>query len=241
MPTPTPQASELPSSVGLVAGQSADKDAAERFSNVKAVYDWIAPYYSVSSRLFHTTAHDCALRLSGIRDGSRVLEVAIGTGELFRKLIARNPAGHTVGVDFSTEMAARTLRAATAKAPDARSSCSSSDARSLPFADGSFDTVFVCFLLELLPPGGAVGALEEFRRVLAPDGRLALVLTGQDRNYFNAIYEQCTRYAPSVWGRQIEREVPALMRNLDLKIVQEERTLQNGVPARVLVAQSSRV
>lgn len=237
MSTVTPPLSEVSPPIEVVAREAADVASAARFRNVKWVYDRIAPVYPVSSRLFHTTAHDRALRLAEVRDGSRVLEVAIGTGELFRKLIARNPSGHTVGVDFSSEMAAWTLRAARAASPGVRSSCSSSDARRLPFPDGAFDNLFACFLLELLPAAGVVEALAEFRRVLAPNGRLALVLTGQDRGYFNALYGQCTRFAPAVWGRQIEREVPALLRTSDLEILHDARTWQNGFPARVLVAQ----
>lgn len=241
MSTTTPPLSEVSPSIGVVPQEPSDTVAPARFRNVKAVYDRIAPLYPVSSRLFHTTAHDRALSLAAIRDGSRVLEVAIGTGELFRKLIARNPSGHTVGVDFSSEMAAWTLRAAKSASPGARSSCSSSDARRLPFADRVFDNLFACFLLELLPAAGVIEALAEFRRVLAPNGRLALVLTGQDRGYFNALYGQCTRFAPAVWGRQIEREVPALLRAADLKIAHDARTWQNGFPARVLIAQPASV
>ena len=237
MSTTTPQMSEVSPSIGLVSKEASDSVAPARFRNVRAVYDRIAPLYPVSSRLFHTTAHDRALSLAGIRNGSRVLEVAIGTGELFRKLIARNPAGHTIGVDFSSEMAAWTLRAAKAASPRSRSSCSSSDARCLPFTNAAFENVFACFLLELLPADGVVATLAEFRRVLAPGGRLALVLTGQDSGYFNALYGQCTRFAPAVWGRQIEREVPALMQDAGLEIVHDARTRQNGFPARVLLAQ----
>ncbi len=201
------------------------------------VYDRIAPLYPVSALLFHTTAHDCALRLAGIRDGSRILEVAIGSGELFRELCSQNPSGLTTGVDFSSRMAARTLKTTVQEFPAARIACAASDARSLPFADGTFHNIFVCFLLELVPADGVVEALAECRRVLHPGGRLAMVLTGQDRPCFNLIYSQCTRFAPSVWGRQIESKIPALLQAARLGILHDVRTWQNGFPARVLIAE----
>jgi ubiquinone/menaquinone biosynthesis C-methylase UbiE len=207
--------------------------------DVRWVYDRIVPLYPVSALLFHTTAHDRALRLAEIRNGSRILEVATGTGELFRELCSKNPNGLTAGVDFSSRMAARTLKNTVEQFPDARISCTASDARALPFGDGTFHNVFVCFLLELLPADGVVAALKEFRRVLRPGGRLAMVLTGQDRAYFNLIYSQCTRFAPAVWGRQIESTIPALLPGAGLGILHDVRTWQNGFPARVLIAEPS--
>ncbi|HMA04315.1 MAG TPA: methyltransferase domain-containing protein, partial [Methanomicrobiales archaeon] len=47
------------------------------------------------------------------------------------------------------------------------------DIYSLPFADGSFDHVFVCFVLEHLPDPGL--ALTLLRRVLAPGGTITVI------------------------------------------------------------------
>ena len=50
--------------------------------------------------------------MSGIRDGMSVLEVATGSGEMFKRLVRANPSGRTIGVDLSPNMAARTQRIA---------------------------------------------------------------------------------------------------------------------------------
>ncbi len=49
------------------------------------------------------------------------------------------------------------------------------DARCLPFADQEFDVVYNTYMMDLLPLRDLSVAVEEFRRVLKPGGRLGLV------------------------------------------------------------------
>src|SRR5258708_22511109 len=83
----------------------------------RRVYDRLAGVYPLSTMFFHSRAHRCALRASGLRDGMRVLEVATGSGEMFRRLVRANRKGSTVGVDLSPNMAARTQRRAQPEFP----------------------------------------------------------------------------------------------------------------------------
>ena len=62
----------------------------------RRVYDRLAAVYPVSTMLFHSRAHSCALGASGLRDGMKVLEVATGSGEMFRRLIRAELQRHEV-------------------------------------------------------------------------------------------------------------------------------------------------
>src|SRR5262245_48527929 len=53
-----------------------------------------------------------AMETAAIRDGEAILEVAVGTGVVFRELLRRNPSGKTVGVDLTPEMLRRARRKA---------------------------------------------------------------------------------------------------------------------------------
>ena len=64
-------------------------------NHTRRLYDLVAGVYPISSKLFHAEAHKLALSLGGIRDGSRILEVATGSGEMFRHLARRNTRGLT--------------------------------------------------------------------------------------------------------------------------------------------------
>jgi ubiquinone/menaquinone biosynthesis C-methylase UbiE len=202
----------------------------------RRAYDRMAAFYPLSTMLFHSRAHKCAVDLAGIRDGMRVLEVATGSGEMFRRLVAANPHGATVGVDISPNMAARTQRHARRRFPATRTHCQAVDARHMPFRDGSFDTVVCCYLLELLGPEDIVTALGEFHRVLRRNGRLALVLIGQNTPFFNRLYKLVTKAAPAFWGRQVEARVPDLIEAADFRIIRSQMVKQSGYPSRVLVA-----
>ena len=202
----------------------------------RRAYDRLAAVYPVSTMLFHSRAHRCALGASGLRDGMKVLEVATGSGEMFRRLIRANRAGTTVGVDLSPNMAARTQRTARTKFPEARSHCQAVDARHMPFRTESFDAVFCCYLLELLSAEDIVSTLGEFRRVLRDRGNLTLVLIGQNTASFNAVYKVLGKVAPAFWGRQVEQRVPQLIESVRFEILKDEMVRQIFYPSRILVA-----
>jgi ubiquinone/menaquinone biosynthesis C-methylase UbiE len=63
----------------------------------RRVYDLVSAVYPASTFFFHSKAHACALQHSGIQNGMRVLEVATGSGEMFRRLVKANPDGQTSG------------------------------------------------------------------------------------------------------------------------------------------------
>ena len=202
----------------------------------RKVYDHLASVYPVSTFFFHSKAHKTALELSGIRDGMRVLEVATGSGEMFRRLILANPSGSTLGFDLSPKMAARTQLLARKKFPAAHASCQAVDARHIPFRDETFDAVVCCYLLELLSCDDIGVALREFRRVLKRRGTFTLVMIGQDTRMFNRAYHLGGRLAPAFWGRQVESRVPDMILANDLRIMRDKTIRQGFYPSRVLCA-----
>jgi ubiquinone/menaquinone biosynthesis C-methylase UbiE len=202
----------------------------------RRVYDALASIYPVSTFFFHSKAHACALRHAGIRNGMRVLELATGSGEMFRRLVRSNPEGKTFGLDLSPNMAARTQSRARREFPDAQSHCGAVDVRSMPFCNASFDAVVCCYLLELLSQEDIRLTLREIRRVLRADGTFALVVIGQNAKLFNRLYGACGKLVPAFWGRQVERDVPILVKDAGLRIVTNHFVRQTGYPSRVLVA-----
>ena len=202
----------------------------------RRVYDRVAAVYPASTMFFHSRAHRCALEISGLRDGMRVLEVATGSGEMFRRLVRANGSGATVGVDISPNMAARTQRTALRKYPAARAHCQAVDARHMPFRGESFDAIFCCYLLELLATEDITATLGEFHRILRDRGRLSLVLIGQNTAAFNAIYKVLGKLAPAFWGRQVEQRVPEMIESKRFEILEDRTVRQTFYPSRVLVA-----
>jgi SAM-dependent methyltransferase len=103
--------------------------------------------------------------------GERVLDVACGTGIVTRQVApVLGPRGSVVGIDISPQMleVARGLPAPSGAAIEWRQG----DAAALPLPDSAFDLVLCQQGLQFVPDRAA--ALEEMRRVLADDGRVAL-------------------------------------------------------------------
>ena len=141
-------------------------EGAAKVQAVESMFDTIAPRYDLLNRLL-TFGMDVGWRRRTVRSlglpaGSRVLDLACGTGDLCRELAA---AGlRPIGVDRSAGM----LAAARTSAPLVRG-----DALGLPVSDGAADGIVCGFALRnfvALEP-----FLAECTRVLRPGGRLALL------------------------------------------------------------------
>jgi len=226
--------SDLNYSITLPRAQGMQRTIAER---TLKVYDRLSTIYPASTFFFHSKAHTCLLRHAGIQNGMQVLEIATGSGEMFRRLVRANPEGKTFGLDLSPNMAARTQRRARQEFPSAEAHCGAVDVRSMPFRNASFDAVVCCYLLELLGQDDIRLTLREIARVLRPGGRFSLVVIGQNARTFNRLYTVCGSLAPAFWGRQIEQSVPGLVSKTGLKIIADDLVRQTGYPSRVLVAQ----
>lgn len=206
-------------------------------ARTKRVYDILSTVYPLSTYFFHSKAHKLALQMSGIADGMRVLEIATGSGEMFRRLVKANRSGQTVGFDLSPKMAARTLKQVRRDFPNSKTQCHAVDARYLPFAEHSFDAIVCCYLLELLSQEDIVLALQEFHRVLRPKGTFTLVCIGQNADVFNSVYRVAGSLAPAFWGRQVDERVPQMIRACSFRMRDWRQVRQSGYPSRVFVAE----
>jgi SAM-dependent methyltransferase len=116
------------------------------------------------------------VELAHPRSGERVVDVACGTGIVARIAAQRvGPTGAVVGIDLNPGM----LRVArSVVSTDAWRGgplqWQEAGADKLPFPDGSFDVVYCQLGLQFFP--NRTAALREMRRVLGPEGRIALMV-----------------------------------------------------------------
>ncbi|MFD5461920.1 methyltransferase domain-containing protein [Kitasatospora sp. NPDC127059] len=105
--------------------------------------------------------------------GSRVLEAGCGVGAQTAHLLAASPGVLLTAADVSAESLAEARARIAALAPTAQVTWHHGDLHRLPFADGAFDHVFLCFVLEHLPdPAAGLAAL---RRLLRPGGTITVI------------------------------------------------------------------
>jgi ubiquinone/menaquinone biosynthesis C-methylase UbiE len=104
--------------------------------------------------------------------GERVLEVGPGTG-YYALPVARwlDPGGRLDVLDIQQEMLDHTLRRATEEGIS-NIVGERADAREMPYADSTFDAVYLVTVLGEIPDQSA--ALRELRRVVKPGGRIVV-------------------------------------------------------------------
>lgn len=159
---------------------------------VRSMFDRVAGVYDLLNTVMTAGLHhrwreraaDCAR----VGPGSRVLDVATGTGDLALELVGRvGPSGEVIGSDFSEVMLAHARTKAAVRASAAPASPGQpispteepslrfewGDALSLPYPDNSFDAATVGFAARNF--SDLAGGLAEMVRVVRPGGRVVVL------------------------------------------------------------------
>jgi demethylmenaquinone methyltransferase/2-methoxy-6-polyprenyl-1,4-benzoquinol methylase len=171
----------------------------EKTRRVRAMFDAIAPRYELVNHLL-TMGMDRRWRRRAVRDlrlpaGSRVLDVAAGTGDFTREIDRQGL--RPVGTDLSFGM----LHAGAGAFPLVQA-----DAAALPFAAGSFDGVTCGYALRNFTD--LTRCLEEMARVLRPGGRVSLLEVSEPRH---GIW----RWGFRVWFRHVVPFIGSLLSDRD--------------------------
>lgn len=122
--------------------------------------------------------------------GSRVLEAGCGVGAQTVTLAANSPDALFTSIDVSDASVAQATKAVNA-AGLTNVTLRQADIFNLPFPPGSFDHLFVCFVLEHLPQ--PVAALQALKTVLKPDGTITVIEGDHGSAYFHPDSEAARR------------------------------------------------
>lgn len=174
-------------------------EAKIRKDQVPGVYGRIAPLYDAWAWLTEREARERCLELAAIRDGEDVLEVAVGTGLAFARILEANPSGRNEGIDLTAAMLVHAEKKAARTGHDGYR-LQVADAYDLPFPDASFDVLINNYMFDLLPERDFVKVLGEFRRVLRRGGRLALVNMTQGTRWYNGLWGRLYQLSPALLG-----------------------------------------
>ena len=152
--------------------------AGEKTRRVRAVFDSVAHRYDVMNDLMSLGVHRLwkryAVHVSGVRPGSRVLDVAGGTGDmaaLFRERVG--PTGRVVISDINFNMLVEGRDRLTDRGAVPDTELVQADAQSLPFREGSFDCVCIAFGLRNVTDKAA--ALRSMYKTLRYGGTLLVL------------------------------------------------------------------
>ena len=153
-----------------ISGVDRSKNVAEKYYNrISVVYDWLVG-------IFERTHAEKALSYLEIKNGEIVLEIGFGTGHCLQRIaLSVGKTGKAYGVDISDGMLHLTKKKLEKAGLMDRVELYHGDASKLPFADETFDAVFMSFTLELFDTSEITQLLSEIRRVLKVGSRLGVV------------------------------------------------------------------
>ncbi len=170
------------------------------------MFDGVAPRYDLLNRLMslgsdgrwrRRAAHALALA-----PGSRVLDLATGTGDLAFALLDAHSDCQVTAVDPSEGMLAIAEQKSAKRGDGERLTLVTGDAQQLDFQDHSFDALTMAFGIRNVPDRAR--ALGEIVRVVKPGGRIAILELSEPRG---SLLASPARF----WKRRVVPRLGALL------------------------------
>jgi SAM-dependent methyltransferase len=169
--------------------------------------------------------------------GSLVLEAGCGIGAQTAFLARNSPNARITSVDISADSLAK-ARAAMEAAGGAGITFQQANIYHLPFADESFDHVFLCFVLEHLAEPRR--ALAELRRVLRGGGSMTVIEGDHGSAYFHPASPRAQKTIDCLVQIQARMGGDSLIGRALFPILRDAGLRDVRVDPRVVYADSSR-
>jgi demethylmenaquinone methyltransferase/2-methoxy-6-polyprenyl-1,4-benzoquinol methylase len=198
---------------------------------VERAFEKLAPYYDAICVPISGVREQVADLLAS-REGSRILDVATGTGT---QAFAFAKRGHdVVGIDLSEAM----IRVAQDKNRDGKVSFEVADATHLAYPNDSFDVSSTSFALHDMPLAIREKVLMEMVRVTKPGGTILIVDYGLPKNRLGRwlIYHLVALYEATYYTEFIQSDLRGLLRRVGMEVDWERPVILGAV--RILKGRS---
>src|SRR5688500_13220188 len=173
------------------ASQTSEMDALK----AKLRATWISGDFGQIARFYVDEAADFVNRL-GLKPGSKVLDVACGTGNL--SLPAARLGANVTGVDIAPNLVEQAR--ANAAGEGLKAQFDEGDAEALPYDDASFDSVLTMFGAMFAPRPDLVAS--ELKRVTKPGGLIAMA-NWTPAGFIGQMFKAVGAHVPPpvLWGK----------------------------------------
>ncbi len=185
----------------------------EYYSYIKKSFDRLSSIYDIWT-IPISGVRDKVVDFTDARKGSRILDVATGTG---KQAFAFAKKGYdVVGIDFSEDM----LKVANKNNKYENVRFEVADATNIPFGDKYFDVSCVSFALHEMPLAIREKVLKEMVRVTKPKGIIIIVDYALPENRIGRclIYHFVKLYESKYYPEFVKSDLKALLRKLGMEI-----------------------
>jgi demethylmenaquinone methyltransferase/2-methoxy-6-polyprenyl-1,4-benzoquinol methylase len=207
------------------------EDARKSYDRMSSIYDGLAGSAEFKYALL-------GLEMLATQPGECVLEIGCGTGKGLVELCHRSGESRKVhALDLSPGMLQKSRERLARAGVRQRVTLLEGDGISLPYKNGSFNAVFLCFTLELFDTPEIPLVLAECQRILQISGRLGVVsmLKSDHQGWIERLYEWFHDKLPTyVDCRPIDAH--RLIQEAGFSI--EKRQVRNmwGLPLEIVIA-----
>ncbi|MBI2059741.1 MAG: methyltransferase domain-containing protein [Nitrospirae bacterium] len=204
-------------------------------NRVRRTYSVFARLYNIWGWMVARHAHRKALELAGIREGERLVEVAVGTGLMFSKAAVLNRSGLNVGLDLTPSMLVQARNRLHSAGTDG-AIFGVANMLAIPLRPAVFDLILNIFVLDLLRPEDIAASLAECHRVLRVGGRIVVVDRVKAETWYHKLFEWFYRLFPSLWGGGRGTSVGPALAAAGFQEIRTERADHWSFPVEVIRA-----
>ena len=183
----------------LWKGRKEALDARVSQKDIVPLYNSLSGMYDLWGTLAESRARRRAIELAGIKDGQKILEVAVGTGLAFYEIVRKNRNGWNLGIDISPGMLDK-ARKRLGKLSQANYELKLGNAFHLPAEDEQFDLLLNNYMFDLIAFEEMDAILDEFKRVIKKGGSLVLVNMTKGERFGSGVYDLIFRLSPKSIG-----------------------------------------
>ena len=203
--------------------------------DVSKLYDKTAWFYDIWASLTESKAQKRAIEIAEVQNKTTILDVAVGTGRLFRKIVKQNPDGKNYGIDISEGMLAK-AKMKLFNQENKIYSLEIGSALDIRMDDGSVDILFNNYMFDLIFFDQMDDVINEFARVLKPGGKLVLVNMTKTEQFGTGLYERIYRISPPLMGGCRGVQMFDLLTEHGFKVITREYVQQMLFPSEVILA-----
>jgi ubiquinone/menaquinone biosynthesis C-methylase UbiE len=205
---------------------------------VAVKYNVLCHIYDVFGLLWESKARHRAIEVADIRSGEMVLEVAVGTGLNFVEILRRNPHGWNEGIDISSSMVKKAKKRAE-KTGLTNYNIQLGDSRNLPYADSVFDLIINEYMFDIFPVSEYDSVLEEFKRILKPNGRLVLVNTTKAEKLRDCLFNCLFHIYPTQFSKCRGVLMDSHLERFNFQDIKREYVVNNAFPSEIVCSRKS--
>ena len=203
--------------------------------DVCKLYDRTARFYDIWASLTESKAQKRAIEIAEVQNKTTILDVAVGTGILFRKIVKQNPDGKNYGIDISQGMLAK-AKMKLSNQENKIYSLEIGSAFDIRMDDGSVDILFNNYMFDLISFDQMDTVINEFIRVLKPGGKLVLVNMTKAEQFGAGLYERIYRISPTLMGGCRGVQQQEILIQHGFRVITREYVQQLLFPSEVILA-----